>query len=132
MLLGRERDGRGRRVRSSLLSAATLLQAPTLPGGPEFGAFGVPLPATDGDLVISRTAPPRTVTAALGVGDVAEVPAAIAAAPVGESLQRLAAAGIDAVQACPDPGELPDDPWAATLLHRDRCAVVRPPWTFTA
>jgi CoA:oxalate CoA-transferase len=131
-LLGREQDGRGRRVRSSLLSAATLLQTHTLPGRPEFGVFGVPLPAVDGDLVISRTASPRTVTAALGVQDVAEVPAAIAVASVTESLRRLAGAGIDAVRACPDPGELADDPWAATLLHRDRCAFVRPPWTFTA
>ncbi|MGH3985115.1 MAG: CoA transferase [Pseudonocardiaceae bacterium] len=131
-LLGRERDGRGRRVRSSLLSAAALLQAHAPSERPEFGAFGVPLSAADGNLVISRTAPPSTVTAALGVGDVAEVPAAIAAAPVGESLQQLAAAGIDAARACPDPGELADHPWAATLLQHDRCAFVRPPWTFTA
>ncbi len=134
-LLGRERDGRGRRVRSSLLSAATLLQATCgdrgSTGRPEFGAFGVPLPAADGDLVITRTAPPSAVTAALGVEDAADVPTAIAAAPVAESLQQLAAAGIDAVRACPDPGELADDPWAATLLQRDRCAFVRPPWTFT-
>jgi hypothetical protein len=39
----------------------------------------VPLPAVDGDLVLSRTASPRAVTAALGLGDLVEVPATIAA-----------------------------------------------------
>jgi CoA:oxalate CoA-transferase len=135
-LLGRERDGRGRRVRSSLLSAATLLQAQCIhrgsTGRPEFGVFGVPLPAVDGHLVLSRTAPPYAVTAALGIGDLADVPAAIAAAPVASSLERLTAAGVDAVRACPDPSELASDPWVATLLHRDRCALVGPPWRFTA
>ena len=135
-LLGRERDGRGRRVRSSLLSAATLLQAQCgdrgSTGRPEFGAFGVPLPAVDGDLVITRTAPPSAVTAALGVEDLKDVPTTIAAAPVASSLERLTAAGIDAVRACPDPSELADDPWAAALLRRDRCAFVRPPWRFIA
>jgi CoA:oxalate CoA-transferase len=134
-LLGREHDRRGRRVHSSLLSAATLLQAPWgnpgSTGRSEFGTLGVSLPAVDGDLVIARTAPPHKVTAALGVEDLVDVPAAIAVAPVTESLQQLAAAGVDAVRACPDPGKLADDPWAATLLHRDRCALVRPPWRFT-
>jgi CoA:oxalate CoA-transferase len=134
-LLARERDDQGRRVRSSLLSAAALLQAhlgergPT--GRPEYGMFGVPLPAVDGDLVLSRTAPPHAVTAALGVSDLAEVPAAVAAQPVTESQQQLAAAGVDAVRACPDPAELADDPWADTLLYRDPCAFVRPPWEFS-
>jgi CoA:oxalate CoA-transferase len=135
-LLGREQDGRGRRVRSSLLSAAALLQAqlgerePNEP--PELGAFGVPLPAVDGDLVLSRTASPRTVTAALGVSNLTEVPATIAAQPVDRSLALLTAAGVDAVRACHDPRELAGDLWAATLIHQDRCALVRPPWTFTA
>ena len=109
-LLGRERDGRGRRVRSSLLCAAALLQAQLSERGPngrpEFGYFGVPLPAVDGDLVLSRTASPRTVTAALGLSDIDEVPAAIAAQRVDISLAQLTAAGVDAVRACPDPGEL--------------------------
>lgn len=135
-LLGRERDGRGRRVRSSLLSAATLLQA-QLGGGrgpngrPEFGMFGVPMPALDGDLVISRTAPARAVTAALGLEDLTELPALIAIQPVDRSLALLTAAGLDAVRACADPAELTGDRWAAGLLHRERCAFVRPPWTFT-
>ncbi len=133
-LLGRERDGRGRRVRSSLLSAADLLQAQCgergSTGRPEFGVLGVPLPAMDGDLVLSRSAPPRAVTAALGIGELAQVPSAIAAAPVTGSLERLTAAGVDAVRACPDPSELVDDPWALTLLQRDRCAFVGPPWRF--
>jgi crotonobetainyl-CoA:carnitine CoA-transferase CaiB-like acyl-CoA transferase len=134
-LLGRERDGRGRRVRSSLLCAAALLQAQLGergPGGrPELGLFGVPLPARDGDLVLSRTASARTVTAALGLGDLAQLPVAIAAQQVDRPLALLTSAGVDAVRACPDPGELASDPWAATLLQRDRCAIVRPPWTFT-
>ncbi|MGH3823510.1 MAG: CoA transferase, partial [Pseudonocardiaceae bacterium] len=134
-LLGRERDGRGRRVRSSLLSAATLLQtqlgARGPNGRPQFGMFGVPMPALDGDLVISRTAPARAVTAALGLDNLTEVPALIAAQPVDRSLALLTAAGLDAVRACPDPAELASDPWAASLLHRERCAFVRPPWTFT-
>jgi CoA:oxalate CoA-transferase len=133
--LGRERDGRGRRVGSSLLSAATLLQArlggergPR--GRPEFGAFGVPQAALDGDLVISRTASGRAVTAALELDTLAEMPAAIAAQPVDRSLALLTGAGIDAVRACRDPAELAGDLWAARLLHRDRCTLVRPPWTF--
>jgi crotonobetainyl-CoA:carnitine CoA-transferase CaiB-like acyl-CoA transferase len=136
-LLGRERDGRGRRVRSSLLSAATLLQAqlggirgPN--GRPEFGTFDVPLPASDGDLVISRTASARAVTAVLELDELAQVPAAIAAQPVDRSLAPLTAAGIDAVRVCHDLASLPSDLWAADLLHRDRCAVVRPPWAFTS
>jgi CoA:oxalate CoA-transferase len=136
-LLGRERDGRGRRLRSSLLSAATLLQ--TQLGGcrgpngrPEFGAFGVPLAASNGHLVISRTAPVSAVTAALGVDDLTEVPAEIAAHPVDRSLALLTGAGIDAVRACHHPAELVRDPWAAKLMHHDRCAFVRPPWTLTA
>jgi len=136
-LLGRERDGRGRRVRSSLLSAATLLQ--TQLGGcrgpsgrPEFGLFGVPLAASNGHLVISRTAPVSAVTAALGLDELTEVPAEIAAHSVDRSLALLTGAGIDAIRACHHPAELVRDLWAAKLMHRDRCAFVRPPWTFTA
>jgi crotonobetainyl-CoA:carnitine CoA-transferase CaiB-like acyl-CoA transferase len=135
-LLGRERDGRGRRVRSSLICAATLLQTQLGVRGPngraEFGMFGVPMPALDGDLVISRTAPARAVTLALGLENLADVPILIAAQPVDRSLTMLTAAGLDAVRACLDPAELANDPWTATLLHRDRCALVRRPWTFTS
>ncbi len=140
-LLGRERDGRGRRVRSSLLSAATLLQAQLggergPHGRPEFGVFGVPLAALGGDLVISRTASGRAVTAALGLDNLgldnlAGLPTAIAAQPVDRSLALLTGAGVDAVRACQDPAELAEDLWAARLLHRDRCVLVRPPWTLT-
>jgi CoA:oxalate CoA-transferase len=136
-LLGRERDGRGRRVRSSLMSAATLLQAhlggcrgPN--GRPDFGAFGVPLAASGGDLVISRTASARAVTAALGLDDFTGLRAAIAAQPVDRSLALLTAAGVDAARTCHHPAELAGDVWAAGLLHHDRCTFVRPPWTFTA
>ena len=134
-LLRREPDGRGCRLHSSLLSAATLLQAhlggyrgPN--GRPEFGAFGVPLAASNGQLVISRTAPVRAVTAALGVHNLTEIPAVIAAQPVDQSVGLLTAAGIDAVRACHHPAELVGDLWAARVLHHDRCAYVRPPWTF--
>lgn len=134
-LLGREQDGRGRRVRSSLLCAAALLQAQLPERGPhgraEFGTFGVPLPALDGELVLSRTASPRAVTGALGVGNLAEVPATIATHPVDRSLGLLTVAGVDAVRACHDLAELASDRWAAALIGRDRCALVRPPWTFT-
>jgi CoA:oxalate CoA-transferase len=134
-LLGRERDGRGRRVRSSLFSAATLLQAQLggergPHGRPEFGVFGVPQTALGGDLVISRTASGRAVTAALELDTLAEMPATIAAQPVDRSLALLTGAGIDAVRVCRDPAELAGDLWAARLLHRDRCALARPPWTF--
>jgi CoA:oxalate CoA-transferase len=136
-LLGREHDGRGRRACAARCCARLRCCRPSsvrrgTNGRPEFGSFGVPLPAVGGDLVLSRTAPPPAVTAAFGVSDLTEVPAAIAAVPVAQSLRQLAAAGVDAVRACADPGELTDDPWAATLLHRDRCALVRPPWEFTA
>jgi CoA:oxalate CoA-transferase len=134
-LLGREQDGRGRRVRSSLLCAAALLQAQLSERGPhgrpEFGTFGVPLPALDGELVLSRTVSPRAVTEALGVDNLAEVPATIATHPVDRSLALLTGAGVDAVRACHDPAELATDRWAGTLIDRDRCAFVRPPWTFT-
>jgi hypothetical protein len=48
----------------------------------------VPLPAADGDLVIHRSLTPSAVTTALGVKDLADVPAAIAAQQVAESRQR--------------------------------------------
>lgn len=138
-LLGRERDGRGRLVRSSLLSAADLLLARLLPaelsdrgqaGQPEWGIVGVPLPAADGHLVLSRNISPYQAATALGVGDPVQLLVAVAAQPVARSLALLTAAGVDAVRACADPDELADDPWVATLLQRDRCALVRPPWTF--
>jgi hypothetical protein len=80
--------------------------------------------------VISRTASGRAVTAALELDTLAEMPAAIAAQPVDRSVALLTGAGIDAVRVCRDPAELAGDLWAAGLLHRDRCALVRPPWTF--
>jgi hypothetical protein len=123
-------------VHSSLLSAATLLQSqlggergPN--GRPAFSAFAVPIPASDGDLVISRSAPAGTVTAALGLDDPAKVPDTIAAHSLDRSLALLRAEGIDAVRVCPDPARLASDPWAARKLYHDRCAFVRPPWTFT-
>jgi crotonobetainyl-CoA:carnitine CoA-transferase CaiB-like acyl-CoA transferase len=139
-LLGRALDGRGRRVSSSLLSAASLLQAPLLPAGagaeatgrPDRDLRGVPLSAPDGCLVLSRTADLRAVTQALGVETAVDVPKAVAAAPVRESVERITASGADAVRACPEVGELPEDPWTAPLLQRDGCSFVRPPWTFTA
>jgi hypothetical protein len=89
-LLDHEQDGQGRRVHSSLLSAAALLQARAVSGvgRPEFGALGVPLPAADGGLVVHRSLTPSAVTTALGVKDLADVPAAIAAQQVAESRQR--------------------------------------------
>lgn len=43
-----------------------------------------------------------------------------------------AACGLMAVHGRgPDPAELASDLWAATLLQRDRCAIVSPLWTFT-
>lgn len=139
-LLGRVLDGRGRRVGSSLLSAAGLLQAPLLHAGggaestgrPERDLRGVPISASDGYLVLSRTADLCAVTQALGVDNAVDVPRAVAAAPVRESVERITASGVDAVRACPEVGELPEDPWTATLLQRDGCSFVRPPWTFTA
>jgi crotonobetainyl-CoA:carnitine CoA-transferase CaiB-like acyl-CoA transferase len=135
-LLGRERDGRGRRVNSSLLSAATLLQAQlgdrSPDGRPMWGALDRPLPAADGHLMLSGNASAQRVAATVGVRNSADVPAVIAVRPVAESVHRLAAAGVDAVRVCGDPSELADDPWAAALLERDRCALVRPPWAFTA
>jgi crotonobetainyl-CoA:carnitine CoA-transferase CaiB-like acyl-CoA transferase len=135
-LLGRERDRRGRWLHSSLLSAATLLQAHLggyrRPNGrPEFGPLGVPLAASNGHLVLSRTAPIHAVTAALRVDNLTEMPDVIAAQPVDRSVALLTAAGIDTVRACRHPAELARDLWAARLLHHDRCAYVRPPWTFT-
>src|SRR5262249_24998907 len=136
-LLGREQDGRGRRVRSSLLSAATLLQAQLggvrgPHGRPEFGLFGVPLPALDRDLLISRTPSARALTTALELDELTQLPAAIAARPIETSLARLRAAGINAVRACHDLAELAAENWPASLLHRGHCALVRRPWTFAS
>ena len=131
-LLGRQRDGRGSRVRSSLLSAATLLQAHLggcrgLNGRPDFGAFGVPLAASGGDLVISRTASARAVTAALGLDDVTGLRAEIAAQPVDRSLALLTAAGVDAVRTCHHPAELAGDLWVGGQPPAPRPLHVRPP-----
>lgn len=103
--------------------AATLLQA-------QLGVFGVPQAALSSDLVISRTTSGRAVTAALELDTLAEMPAAIAAQPVGRSLALLTGAGIAAVCVCRDPAELAGDLRAARLLHHDRCPLLRPPWTF--
>lgn len=134
-LLGRERDGRGRRVHTSLLGAATLLQAHLgergANGRPELDVLGVPLPGLDGELVLSRTAPPRAACGALGVGEPAGLPAALAAQRVETSRALLAAAGVDAVRACCDLSELATDPWVAQLVAWDRCALVRAPWRLT-
>ncbi|MEV6596783.1 CoA transferase [Actinoplanes sp. NPDC051346] len=122
-LVGRLRDGRGRRVDSSLLSSASLLQALQRsghrPAQPVWGPLDVPVPTADGHLVVPSGTPPGLVD-----------PTALRRLPTAQAVAGLRSDGISAVRVCPDPGELVRDPQVRPLLDIDGCAFVRSPWRF--
>jgi crotonobetainyl-CoA:carnitine CoA-transferase CaiB-like acyl-CoA transferase len=122
-LAGRLRDGRGRRVDSSLLSAAALLQRAQTsgqqPSRPVWGPLDVPLPTADGHLVVPAGTTPQQIDTE-GLRRTSTV----------QALDGLRRDGIAAVRVCPDPGELATDPEVLPLLDIDGCAFVRSPWRF--
>lgn len=121
-LVARQREQRGQRVDTSLLSAAGVVQAPLPLRRPVWGRWDMPVPAVDGHLVVAAGTDPAAADAALGD------PSAL---PVEQALERLSQAGITAVRVCPEPGDLATDPVCADLVDVDGCAFVRPPWRFT-
>ncbi|WP_255421250.1 CoA transferase [Micromonospora sp. BL4] len=121
-LVARQRDRRGQRVDTSLLSAAGVLQGPLPAARPVWGRWDVPTPVADGHIMLAAGS--DLAVAQTTLGDAATLTA-------GEAVARLDAAGVRAVRVCPEPGELAGDPAAADLIEIDGCAFVRPPWRFT-
>ncbi|MDG9675831.1 CoA transferase [Micromonospora sp. DH14] len=122
-LVARQRDRRGQRVDTSLLSAAGVLQGPLPTARPVWGQWDMPTPVADGHIMLAAGS---DVTAAATVlGDTATLTAR-------EAVSRLQAVGVRAVRVCPEPGELAGDPIATGLIEIDGCAFVRPPWRFTS
>jgi CoA:oxalate CoA-transferase len=148
----RERTGRGCRVDTSLLGAATLLQAHVLAGiasgsergrrmgRPVWGVLDQPAETAEGFLMVEAGSGEalRRVAAACGAG--ADGPRegmerAVAARLRGRGAaeweRRLAAEGIGAA-VCADPADLPGDPRMAGLLEEadTGCRVPAAPWRF--
>jgi CoA:oxalate CoA-transferase len=150
-LLLRERTNQAQQVDTSLLSAATVLQADLLDaiasgcaqhrsgGQPLWTALDQPLPTAAGLLALSvgsRAQFERLCTVA-GVdadGDRATVEAAVSArlctrpAEVWEATLRRA--GIPAAAVCTSLDELARDRRFIPVLDHDGCAFVRSPWRF--
>ncbi|MFY1683686.1 CoA transferase [Micromonospora sp. WMMD730] len=122
-LVARQRDRRGQRVDTSLLSAAGVLQGPLPAARPVWGRWDVPTPVADGHIMLPVGSDVAAAQSTLG--DAATL-------TVREALSRLAAVGVRAVRVCPEPGELAGDPVARDLIDIDGCAFVRPPWRFTS
>ncbi|MFC3383198.1 CoA transferase [Couchioplanes azureus] len=124
-LVARHADGRGRRVDSSLLSAAGVLQHSRLsgrePARPAWGPLGAPVATRDGWVVAPRTP--------AGYDDPA-LPVALAQVSTDEALRALHADGVPAVRVRTDLAELATDPAVRPLLDIDGCAFVRAPWRF--
>ncbi|BCJ58403.1 hypothetical protein Jiend_18250 [Micromonospora endophytica] len=122
-LVARQRQGRGQRVDSSLLSAAGVLQAPLSEHPPVWEPLDAPIAVADGHLVVAAGSDPATVDGVLNDPATLSVTAA---------LDRLARAGVTAVRVCADPGDLAMDSSHVDLIEIDGCAFVRPPWRFTS
>ncbi|WFE53145.1 CoA transferase [Micromonospora sp. WMMD1155] len=122
-LVARQRDRRGQRVDTSLLSAAGVLQAPLPTVQPTWTRWDMPVSVTDGHIVLAVGSDPVVAEATLGD------PGTLT---TDQAVSRLAAVGVSAVRVCPDPGELADDPATTGLIEIDGCAFVRPPWRFTS
>ncbi|MFI5492392.1 CoA transferase [Actinoplanes sp. NPDC051859] len=124
-LVARHTDGRGRRMDSSLLTAAGVLQGPRWRGEqqarPLWGPLETPLATRDGYVVAARTS-----AACLDPA----LPVALADATTEEALRVLRADGVPAVRVCTDLAELSTSPAVRPLLDRDGCALVRAPWRF--
>jgi CoA:oxalate CoA-transferase len=121
-LVARQRQRRGQRVDTSLLSAAGVVQAPLPRQRPRWARWDMPVPASDGHLVVAAGTDSAMADSVLGD------PVALT---VEQALDRLSRAGITAVRVCSEPGDLATDPACADLVDVDGCAFVRPPWRFT-
>ncbi|GGQ49194.1 CoA transferase [Couchioplanes azureus] len=135
-LLHRERTGRGCRVGSSLIRAASALAAAA---GSPWGPLDGPLETAAGRLVVGAADPAaaRRLRAACGLpgtaGD-AEVRARLGRGTAAQWAQALPAAGVPAAEVPAGLAALPDDPRLAGLLARsgDACWVPGVPWSFDA
>ncbi|MEU3597694.1 CoA transferase [Streptomyces sp. NPDC006798] len=150
-LLWRERNGRGLRVDTSLLSASTVLQYDVLerprnrhaPGCGNTAApvLDGPWATADGWLALSarsHTAVGR-LCRTLGLDTAlteerlrTEVARALGARPTAEWLAELDAAGVPATAVATDLTALPDAPAARRALTRQECTLVTAPWRFDA
>ncbi|MGO1052079.1 CoA transferase [Crossiella sp. CA198] len=129
-LLARFREGRGRRVDSSLLSAAAVLRR--MPRTPR----REPLSTLDGWLAIS--ADPKHNNRMAKAFDLPDPPgyAHLAARCAQQStshwLDRLTSVGVPAVRVCTDLAELPRDPRFGAVLRQDNgFATPTLPWEFS-
>ncbi len=127
-------DGRGRRVESSLLSAAAVALDAGPPGASS--ALHAPLRTADGWLVLPSRAVARparvghALRAAPGApGDeAAAIRAALGQATTEAALERLAAAGLGGARVCTDLAALAAEPAFAGALDTGACALVAAPW----
>ncbi|MFE0425187.1 CoA transferase [Streptomyces sp. NPDC058953] len=150
-LLWRERNGRGLRVDTSLLSASTVLQYDVLerarnrhaPGCGNTGApeLDGPWATSDGLLALSarsHTAAGRLCRAlgldtALTEEDLGSAVAdLLAGGTTAEWVAGLTAAGVPATPVATDLAALPDAPVARRALARRECTLVTAPWRFDA
>lgn len=151
-MLRRQRTGEGQRVDSSLLGAATVLQADVLEaahhgaetgrigGRPRCGPLDLPLRAARGLLAVTvRTDEDlRRLAGACGVSgdlDVAGLLDAVvrhvATRPARELVRPIRAVGVACVVVCEDLAELADDAPFLAALRIDGCAFVRAPWRWS-
>lgn len=134
-LVARHRTGHGQRVDSSLLSAAGVLQGPLIAAGrhrPVWGPLDVPVPVADGHLVFAGGTTAEAVRIATATPDLDTALRALGGLPAATARELLAAAGVTAVTASPEPGLLATDPLVTDLLDIDGCAFVRSPWRFVS
>lgn len=133
-LVSRELGGRGQRVDSSLLSAASVLQMPFLESvgaGPRRqGELDDPLPTADGYVIISEGTGEPDLCRALGSRDVGGALRRLADLSTAESCRVIVAAGGRATPVRRDLGALAQEPFVAALLAVDGAAFPKPPWRF--
>ncbi|MGA5299666.1 CoA transferase [Nucisporomicrobium flavum] len=131
----RERTGRGGRVDTSLVGAATVLA-----GAPHrrWGPLHEPIPTPAGHLVVAPDdTPVRELAGFCGLppdADPATIAGRLGERPAAHRVAELQAAGIVAAVARTDLAELPADPHLTGLLeHADgACWVPGTPWRFHA
>lgn len=149
-LLRRQLTLRGQRVDTSLLSAATVLQADVLEaaarglerdrvgGRPRWGTFDRPVPAADGLLWITvrDREDLHRLARASGVDHAARdvderILANVRTRAVRELELALRSAGVACTTVCKDLAQLADDAPFLGALCFDGCAFVRAPWTWS-
>jgi crotonobetainyl-CoA:carnitine CoA-transferase CaiB-like acyl-CoA transferase len=150
-LLRRQRNNRGQRVDTSLLSAATVLQADVLEaaardddadrigGRPRWGPLDQPLCTPHGLLAITVCDRDQLDSLAVPCGladrDVPDLQEQIvrefATRPARELALALKGAGIACVVVCEDLAQLADDAPFLSALRFDGCAFVRAPWRWS-